>query len=785
MKLQLVKKILCLVLVFVLAMLFSSSPGQVDVSWARLSQDPAGDEADTGAALARLGDILLEDIVVLAPPRIKKKKPDTPEPEVAAASQRLVSSRDERPAVREDIPERSQNAQDSVLDLPFASRASGPSGTGSPGAGDASAGRMDSSGTGGLEPGQAVADLRAVDQKLIPASVTVIERESFEGQVENVAEVIEREAGVQVRQSGGLGSFSTVSLRGSTSDQVMIFLDGILLNDASGGGVDLSNISLADVETIEIYRGVTPINFGKASVGGAVNIKTLRTRKGFKASVGAGYGSFNTQKIFGYVNHKPGKWDYLVSADYLGSDNNFEFLNDRGTEWNTADDRWEERNNADFAQYNLLAKFGYDFNPRFRWDVTGQFFSKDQGLPNWINTPQSDTRLGTRRGIFSTRFALQKFTPLSLDTELRLDYSQKEEEYDDRQGYVGLGRQHSKYTTTRFGAGLFTKWNTDRQTMSFLVEAMHEDYRPEDLLQNDPPHDSSRDLLNLGLQDSIKFFNQRLIVTPAIRYTWLKDVLESGSDVWGYTFEESTREDTYASPQLGVKFSPVKWLTLRANVAQYVREPSFFELFGDRGFFIGNEDLRAEKGLNTDIGFSLNWFPDLALLDRISLNMSYFDSDVEDLITRVYDARGVGRSVNISDSNIHGVETDMNIGLFKYFSLIGKYTWQDSENKSMIGAFAGKQLPGRFRDSWLGRVEAKYAGFKLFGEYVYEKGLYYDTANLVEAETKKEFNAGLSYLFRSCLFSLEGKNLTDKQYEDFNGYPLPGRAFYFTVKYDF
>ena len=42
-------------------------------------------------------------------------------------------------------------------------------------------------------------------------------------------------------------------------------------------GVDLSNISLSDVESIEIYRGISPANFGKASIGGVVNIKTLRS----------------------------------------------------------------------------------------------------------------------------------------------------------------------------------------------------------------------------------------------------------------------------------------------------------------------------------------------------------------------------------------------------------------------------------------------------------------------------------------------------------------------------
>ncbi|HMB30873.1 MAG TPA: TonB-dependent receptor plug domain-containing protein, partial [Desulfohalobiaceae bacterium] len=115
-----------------------------------------------------------------------------------------------------------------------------------------------------------------VDLESSPIFFSVINKEQFEGKIVSLAEVIEKEAGVQVRQSGGLGSFSSVSLRGSSSDQVMVFLDGVLLNDASGGGVDLSNISLSDVESIEIYRGITPANFGRSSIGGAINIRTNR-----------------------------------------------------------------------------------------------------------------------------------------------------------------------------------------------------------------------------------------------------------------------------------------------------------------------------------------------------------------------------------------------------------------------------------------------------------------------------------------------------------------------------
>ncbi len=622
-----------------------------------------------------------------------------------------------------------------------------------------------------------------VDKEQTPAFFSVIEREQFEGKMEDLSEVLEKEAGIQVRQSGGLGSFSTVSLRGSSSDQVMVFIDGILLNDASGGGVDLSNIALSDVEAIEVYRGVTPVNFGKASIGGVVNIRTVRSRKGFDASVSVGYGSFDTRKFAGFINHKPGRWDYLISADYLSSDNDFDIINDNGTEWNKADDTREKRNNADFNQENFLVKIGFDLTDDVRIDFVNQWFSKDQGLPSWNNSEATDTAFDTTRDIATLRLTANDVGPYHFNTSTRFEYSWKEEEYDDRHGHVGLGKQHSIYTTNRYGASSFIEWLTEWNVLSLMLDGQHEKYDPKDQRGLENPRESTRDTFSLGVQDSFILLQERVIVTPAVRYTTVNDDLKSATSWMGESLEGRSRNENYVTPQIGVKYRLLDWLTLKTNIAKYVRQPSFFELFGDRGFFFGNEDLKEEKGVSFDAGFEVRWMGSGNWLRRVSYNVAYFRTDVDDLITVSYDARGIGKYDNISEARIEGVEMGVNLEFLKYLRLVGNATWQDPENRSEIAAFNGKQLSGRFEESYLGRLEAVYGGLKVYFEYIAEKDMYYDTANLLEAEDKEEVNAGMSWLFRSLLFSFEAKNIGDHHYEDFNGYPLPGRSYFFTLKH--
>ncbi|MBF0225392.1 MAG: TonB-dependent receptor [Desulfobacterales bacterium] len=623
-----------------------------------------------------------------------------------------------------------------------------------------------------------------VDKFQTPIFYSVIGKEEFEGKIEDISQIIDKEAGIQVRQSGGLGSFSTISLRGSSSDQVMIFLDGILINDASGGGLDLSNISLADIESIEIYKGMTPINLGKASIGGAINIKTLKQQSGLNANVHAGYGSFNTYQIGTFLNNKVENLDYLMSLDYLASENDFKITNDNGTQWNKTDDTTEKRNNAEFDQKNFLGKLGYDFSDNFRIDLMNQWFSKKQDLPSWDNSESTNTSLDTNRNITTLKLTLDNIGK-NINTATQFTHLWKKEEYDDKEGHVGLGQQNFEYITHRYDGNFFMEMLGDFNIASFLFDASYESYFPKDITKSISLNKSIRNSFSLGIQDSILLFNEKFIVTPACRYNYINDEMKSSVSIWGLVIEEKTKHQDYFSPQIGVKYMPTNSIVMKANAAKYTREPSFFELFGDRGFLVGNIDLKHEKGLNYDAGAEFIFQPESPLFQKISISSVYYKSIVDDLITRVYDSRGIGKSVNISESDIDGIEFAVNINFLEYFKAIFNVTWQDTENKSKIKVFNGKKLPGRFETAYAGRIEAKYKGFKIYTEYLSEQGIYYDSANLLKADDKKEINSGISWLFKKLLMTFEAKNLGDNKYEDFNGYPLPGIAYYCTAKYNF
>lgn len=609
-----------------------------------------------------------------------------------------------------------------------------------------------------------------------PSFATVIKRDRFEGRLTSLADVIESETGVQVRQSGGLGSFSIASLRGSSSQQVTVYLDGLPLNEASGGGVDLSQISLADVQSIEIYRGVTPINFARASIGGAINIRTLRVDDENQIRVNAGYGSFDTRRAgVSYLGGKGG-WDTVLTAEYFDTDNDFEFVNDNGTEFNPGDDRVERRNNAQVTRGSGLLKLGRSLDSSTRLDFLFNALDKDQGLPSRDNSPANNTSLDTLNLNTNLRLTADQIAGSPWNATARAFASRRRENYDDSDSRIGLAPQKTHDVTWRYGLQSYVERTTPQHVMNGIVEFSRETYDSEDKTGQRDNVDASRDAIESGVQATMFYFDDDLLVTPAVR-------LQTHWDDFGG--DAGSSSETYLNPQGGVKVRLADGIATKANLGRYVRLPSFFELFGDRGFVIGNPRLDPERGINFDVGVQINKVLSTPFLQGLDINLAYFYSDIDDLIAFVFDARGVGRAVNISRAEIQGVEfgASLTFSTNTFFTL--NATWQDPVNRSDISAFDGKRLPGRYERKVFLRLEQLVSRFKLYYEFDHEAGLFYDAANLLSAKDMNKHNLGVNAEFGAWSFGFEARNLSDENFEDFNGFPTPGRSFYGTAMYRF
>ncbi|HTL52896.1 MAG TPA: TonB-dependent receptor plug domain-containing protein, partial [Planctomycetota bacterium] len=143
--------------------------------------------------------------------------------------------------------------------------------------------------------------------------VTQIELKQATESLDSVSDELEKTVGVTVRRLGGLGSFSTLSIRGSTPQQVEIFWDGVPLNRADSGLTNLEDIPMDLIERVEIYRGAAPAQFGAAGIGGVVNLVTRRPPPRTATGTGAA-----PAQAFGLVSVTAGSWDTWKTDLMLG-----------------------------------------------------------------------------------------------------------------------------------------------------------------------------------------------------------------------------------------------------------------------------------------------------------------------------------------------------------------------------------------------------------------------------------------------------------------------------------
>ncbi len=129
------------------------------------------------------------------------------------------------------------------------------------------------------------------------ADVTVINQDEIERAGSgSITDLLRLQPGVQINTSGSAGNASSVYLRGTNSDHVIVLVDGLRINSATLGTTSFENLPLSQIEKIEILRGPASSLYGADAIGGVIQIFTKKgssTKPLFHAAIG--YGSYNTK----------------------------------------------------------------------------------------------------------------------------------------------------------------------------------------------------------------------------------------------------------------------------------------------------------------------------------------------------------------------------------------------------------------------------------------------------------------------------------------------------------
>ncbi|MBI3396291.1 MAG: TonB-dependent receptor plug domain-containing protein, partial [Spirochaetia bacterium] len=530
-------------------------------------------------------------------------------------------------------------------------------------------------------------------------SATVIDMGDNAARFQSIDEVLEREAAVRVRRYGGLGSYSTLSIRGSNANQVNVFIDGIPLNNALTGEVNLSDLGLENVRQLELYRSGSPGQFSGSAVGGALNLVTGPSEKAKSGEkVWTGVGSLETARAGGTV-WRP---DWFFTGQTQVSDQNFVFRNDNGTPvLNTLDDYDTHRKNAQFREASSTGSKTWQTGTT-EIKVLEDWKYRFQGVPG----PGSNQTEDTERKFWRSTTGIKTDTKSLFVDEFRLMsrfyYTGTENDLYDPKRELSSGNSDSHQRAQQYGMHLLpVLYLTDyHQTIRILLaserQALHADIRNQyDQLVDRVPA-RFRTQSSAHIEDEFSFFEERLLIAPSIKYEHIMDrfyqEIRSLSE-----FDARTRvRHEFTNYGLGVRFTAIarekfKWY-FKANGASEKRMPNFLELFGEQGTVLGNPDLKPEASESVEGGTGIAWKNPS---HEGTLEVNAFSKKIKDMILFVPNSQFSLRPENVDAASINGVEVTLK---GKAWSMIRgdlNYTYQRAINESDVTYLRGKYLPLR------------------------------------------------------------------------------------------
>ncbi len=160
------------------------------------------------------------------------------------------------------------------------------------------------------------ADRFPTDPNKVTSSYTVVMQEEMQRrQLRTAGEVLKTVPGVSVQQSGGPGTQTSVFIRGSNSNHVLVLIDGITANDPSSanGAADFANFLTENLDRIEIVRGPMSTMYGSQAIGGVVSMVTKAGKGPMNGAAFTELGTRLWSNSGAFVRGSEGRFNYNLS----------------------------------------------------------------------------------------------------------------------------------------------------------------------------------------------------------------------------------------------------------------------------------------------------------------------------------------------------------------------------------------------------------------------------------------------------------------------------------------
>ncbi len=579
-----------------------------------------------------------------------------------------------------------------------------------------------------------------------------------------VSNLLEKTSGLHVNRSGGFGQFSTVSIRGTSPGHTQLLWDGMPNHTDRQNTVNLAMIQANLVDSVDIHKGYIPLKYNASPIGGLIEFKSNinSENQGTRSLFNSSFGSYDYTQQYYSLEHS-GKKDYVhFGVLFEKSKNDYPYLNDRGTKFNTSDDSIERKQNNEFQRVTMDIKL--------KQEVSNHLFSftiRPMIGYNNIGGPQGVVLLSAKNSYFKTDSSFEHTLFLnSVEIKSQIYTLYGNHLLNDKLGEIGFSADIIKNKTFTTGFKNVLNYKTNEHIEWNLLNSLKNTRFSEINILKTGKKNWSQEQYDGGLELATNW--NKLYFSVQTKWTQIS-----------YDTNQRDVEANDWSHQAMLRYDINNFIDAMISVGKSNRYPTLSELFGDSGLEIGNQNLQPENALS----YSLDCKGSYAVgVFQLVYGSSIFYKEIENLIHYENVGAGLARPVNANKAEIYGFELSLNMVLTKFYSLNMHYTNQKPLNKS-TGIYYNNTIPGHPESSFYMNHVFTWKTLSIDFSLHHIENEYLDQANIRKNKSKLLMNVGLAFKKENFTVRAELQNITDKQYEDFFNYPLPGR--YFLVQSQF
>lgn len=582
----------------------------------------------------------------------------------------------------------------------------------------------------------------------LPLPMTIITSEAIiKSGVTRLNEILSEQTGIILipDESG----FEGIQMQGLDAAYTMILIDGVPLVGRSAGVLDLSRVSVGNIERIEIVKGASSALYGSEAMGGVINVITKKPKKDmFSGSLSYRYATFNTNDANTNLLWKKNRFSANIFANFYSTDGY------------DLDKRTPLKNVEPFYNFTIQPKIYYDFSENLKLIVSNRFY--DMKMDN-VAIIDAENYKGD---------AKEK----EWNSQIKFEHKWSSKVYSEYEFYT------TNYKNDSF---LNDENNVSYESAYYNQWLLRPEIRTTLSLKNDKLTGGVG--LNYETLDRTYFDKQVQFNSQYVFLQYDFNPTEKWNIIAGFRYDNHSEYASQFSPKLAANYKINENLSLKSSVGYGYKAPDFRQLYFDftnpsvgytvLGYNVAearlnqlqeqgqilsrvdgisfNNPLEAESSINFNFGTFYK-------KNKLRLDVNAFYNSIENLIdTRVVAQKTNGQNIfsyfNISQIFTYGLEFNSTYDFTKQLSVSFGYQYLTAKDKSVLDNFEDYQY---IRNSDLQTVQIKKSDY--FGLYNRSK----HTANVKVAysipKIKTDINLRVFYRSKYGMFDTNGNQILDK-----------------------